>query len=214
MGEGLGVLHEGRTAVHAPLERARPVHRRGLAVARPVGQGALLAGDIAGRRRDELDPNRVGASLLEHAVEHGHERRAAVHGQVGICRADRRGRRLDAVEHEVRGVREQHGVLAARRLALHGIGDHHRLSSGRQGPAGVRALDHRVHLACGREPASPAAAQHRAVQFVDEGPGAPVAGGFDAGHWSEGRFVGRSRAQVADEAGSRIDRQQTIGRHG
>ena len=63
VGECLDILDEGGPTVHAALEGPVPVDRRRDVIAGPVGKRALLARNVAGRGRDELDPDWIGSAF-------------------------------------------------------------------------------------------------------------------------------------------------------
>ncbi len=160
--EGLRVLHEGGPARGTALERAVGIDGHADAIADPVGERALLARHVAGRRRHQPDGQGVdagGGALVEGRVEYRHEGGAAVHGDEGVGRADGARSERDAVEHEVGRLGDEDGVLAARGLALHRVRDDDGMPGAAQATAPGGALDDRAKLPLGGEPAAAAPAQ-------------------------------------------------------
>ena len=89
--------------------------------------------------------------------------------------ADRVGRRVESVEHQVRRAGKQRRVLAAQRFSLGPVADDNRLAPGDRG-----------HLAGGREAGATAAAQARLVECRDQG-------GPGGRQFTERRAVGGQR---------------------
>ena len=154
VGEGLDILDERGPTVHAALEGPISVDGGCSVIAGPVGKRALLARDVAGRGRDELNSDQIGSAFGDRPFEVIYRRGATVHGEIGIGRADGRRRCLNAIKDEVRNVCEEDSVLAARRLALHCIGDDDGPTPGGPLSPTCGAVDDRLHLAGRREPST------------------------------------------------------------
>ena len=170
--ERLDVADEGRAVVDAALERSRRHGRRQRGLAVDVGdRGGLLAADVAARRRDDAQGGPAvarRAALVDGAQRRGpHPRVRALDVEHHLVGADRGGGDHGAVDHEVRRVGEQDGVLAAGRLALRAVGDDH-------GPAPPARDGAQLEGAGDVSAAAPA--QPAALDRVEQ-PGARVAAG-------------------------------------
>ena len=172
MGQRLHVVHQGGPPLDAAL--VRPWRGEGR-LARPAVQvlddRGLLAGDVPAGDAGQADRHRVEAGRLPfgHGVVQLGQQVAlpAVHAQVRLAGVDRAGGQRDPVQNQVRQPGQQQPVLAAGRLALGAVGDHHRLAGG---------VRDRPHLAPGRKPGAAPASEPGPLHEVDQPFGALPAG--------------------------------------
>ncbi len=159
VGQGLDVVDQcrpppdpGYRGEHRPVAGQRgtaldPAYERGF-LARDEGVGSLDEAD-----RVAIDAR--GPTLLDRIRHRGHQLRRQI--RIDRVGADGGSGGGQAVEHQMRGVGEQPGVLTAQRLALGAVGDDDRPAAGDRG-----------HLRAGGEPAAAASAQPGLIERGDQ----------------------------------------------
>ena len=163
VGQALDVLHQGRVAPNASLERT--LERGGgpgVARVQVVDNRARLARYVAARRLHQPDRNRIAPAAFGDRAAHGAHRFSVLASNVDdkLVSADCRAGENPAVNHQVRSEMHERPILRAARLTLRAIRDDHGTAA--------RPLGHAPPLAPHGESGSAAADQAAALDRGDD----------------------------------------------
>ncbi|MCW2614594.1 MAG: hypothetical protein JWN08_1588, partial [Frankiales bacterium] len=155
-GERLGVRDEPRTPA-GTAERERPVasDRQAGTTGRRGHHGGRFAADVALAQADQPGGDPAGRSARARRTTASPSCNATTTSRA----VEQPGGGLRAVEHQVRVGLEQRPVLAAGRLALGRVDDHHRPTTG---------VERRLQLADEREAAAAASAKARVGDLLQQ----------------------------------------------
>ena len=184
---GLHVVHERRAVVELEGDAlVRTPRRRAGAAAQPRHQRRFLTRHVPAGHAQHLDG--IGRCLVALGERATHRQRHVAppggHAHHDPRRVHDPRRQLGSVEHQVRRTCHEHVVLAAGRLALHGVDDHRRPSRHRPD---VRQLARRGERRPPR-PVNPASSTARPKRAAHEASGRA---GMGSGPWCD-RSAARS----------------------